>query len=154
MAIATPGNRELEAALRSLVNVLEDGQKGMAVIGEHLHDPTLRRYFLAESLRRANFRAELENVLHSRGIRDVHETGTVSASLFRAWAELRAKLGAGDRTLLETAEHGEEEAKHAYKSALDRDLPGPIRQLLTEQQTHILMAQDYIRSLRDDLKAA
>jgi uncharacterized protein (TIGR02284 family) len=154
MAIVAPGNRELETALKSLVNVLEDGQKGMAEIGQHLKDPTLRRYFLAESLRRANFRAELENVLHRRGIHDVHETGTVSGSLFRAWAELRAKLGAGDQTLLETAERGEEEAKSAYKSALDRDLPGPIRQLLTEQQTHILMAQNYIRSLRDGLKAA
>jgi len=78
----------------------------------------------------------------------------VPGSLFRAWAELRAKLGAGDQTLLETAERGEEEAKSAYKSALDRDLRGPIRQLLAEQQTHILMAQNYIRSLRDGLKAA
>ncbi|MGA1982096.1 MAG: PA2169 family four-helix-bundle protein [Acidobacteriaceae bacterium] len=154
MAIAAPKNRELDAALKSLVDVLEDGQKAMAEIGQRLKDPTLRHYFLAESLRRANFRAELENVLHSRGIHDVHETGTVSGSLFRAWAELRARLGAGDQTLLEIAEHGEEEAKSAYKSALGRDLPGPIRQLLTEQQTHILMVQNYIRSLRDELKAA
>ena len=71
MAIGTARKRELESTLKSVINVLEDGQKGMAEIGEHLKDPTLRRYFLTESLRRANFRAELENVLHRQGIHDV-----------------------------------------------------------------------------------
>jgi uncharacterized protein (TIGR02284 family) len=154
MAIGTPRNRELESALKSVINVLEDGQKGMAEIGEHLKDPTLRRYFLAESLRRANFRGELENVLHQQGIPDVHETGTATGALYRAWAGLKAKLGGGDHTLLETAEQGEDEAKSAYNDALERDLPTPIRQLLTGQQTQILMAHDYIRSQRDLLKAA
>jgi len=154
MAIGTPRNYELESALKSVINVLEDGQKGMAEIGEHLTDPSLRRYFLAESLRRANFRGELENVLHRHGIADVHESGTVSGALYRAWAGLKAKLGGGDHTLLETAEQGEDEAKSAYKDALDRDLPTPIRQLLTTQEEHILMAHDYIRNQRDGLKAA
>lgn len=154
MAVRRAKNRELESALKLVVNAVGDGQKAMALIGEHLQDPSLRRYFLAESLRRANFRGELENELHRRGTRDVNETGTVSGSLFRAWAELRANLGAGDVTLLETAERGEEEAKSAYKTALEHDLPSPIRKLLIQQQTHILIAQDYIRGLRDELKAA
>jgi uncharacterized protein (TIGR02284 family) len=154
MANGTAKNRELETALKSIINVLNDGQKGMAEIGEHLKDPILRRYFLIESLRRANFRAELENVLHRQGIHDVHETGTATGTLYRAWAGLKAKLGGGDHTLLETAEQGEDETGKAYKDALDRDLPVPTRQLLTGQQTHILMAHDYIRSQRDELKAA
>jgi uncharacterized protein (TIGR02284 family) len=154
MAIAGARRRELESALKLVINVLEDDQKGMAEIGEHLEDPPLRRYFLAESLRRANFRAELENVLHHQGIHDVHETGTATGTLLRAWAGLKAQLHGGDQTLLETAEQGEDETRGAYKDALDRDLPVPIRQLLTSQQTHILTAYDYIRSQRDMLKAA
>jgi uncharacterized protein (TIGR02284 family) len=154
MAYGTTKTRELERTLKLVINALEDSQNGMAEIGQHLKDPTLRRYFLVESLRRANFRAELENVLHRTGIHDVHETGTATGALYRAWAELKAKLGGGDRTLLETAEQGEDETGKAYKDALDRDLPVPTRQLLTGQQTHILMALDYIRSQRDGLKAA
>lgn len=50
MAIGSSKNRELVLALKSVINVLEDGQKGMAHIGEHLKNTTLRRYFLAESL--------------------------------------------------------------------------------------------------------
>jgi len=154
MASDATRNFEFENALKSVINVLEDGQKGMAEIGEHLKDPTLKRYFLAESLKRANFRGELENELHRHGVHDVHETGTASGAIHRAWAGLKAALGGGDHTLLETAEQGEDEAKDAYKDALEQDLPLPLRQLLTEQQSHIISSHDYVRTHRDELKAA
>jgi uncharacterized protein (TIGR02284 family) len=153
MATAEGKNQELESVLKSVINVLEDGQKGMADIGEHLKNETLKRYFLAESLKRANFRGELENELHRQGVADVHETGTATGKLYRAWAEIKAHLGGGDHTLLETAEKAEDEAKQAYKDALDQDLPLPIRQLLVEQQTHILTSHDYVRDARNSLRS-
>ena len=152
MATDTAKNYELESVLKSVINVLEDGQKGMAEIGEHLKDETLKRYFLAESLKRAAFRGELENELHRHGVHDVHETGTFSGTLHRSWADIKAKLGGGDHTLLETAEQGEDAAKAAYKDALDQELPLPLRQLLAEQQSHILMSHDYVRDHRDILR--
>jgi uncharacterized protein (TIGR02284 family) len=153
MATDTEKNYQLEAALKLVINSLEDGQKGMAEIGEHLKDETLKRYFLAESLKRANFRGELENELHRRGVADVHETGTFSGTLNRTWADLKAKLGGGDHTLLETAEQGEDEAKRAYKDALDQDLPLPVRQLLAEQQSHIISSHDFVRDQRNALRS-
>jgi uncharacterized protein (TIGR02284 family) len=152
MATDTARNGELVDALKSVINVLEDGQKGMAEIGEHLKDESLKRYFLAESLKRASFRGELENELHRHGVADVHETGTASGVVYRVWADLKAKLGGGDHTLLETAEQGEDDAKDAYKEALDQELPLPVRQLLVEQQTHILSSHDFVRERRDALK--
>ena len=154
MATDTQKNYELKSALKSVINVLEDGQKGMAEIGDHLKDESLKRFFLAESLKRASFRGELENVLHRHGVHDVHESGTAAGVVYRAWAELKAKLGGGDHTLLETAEQGEDEAKDAYKDALAQDLPLPVRQLLVEQQAHVLTSHDFIRERRDSLKAA
>jgi uncharacterized protein (TIGR02284 family) len=154
MATDAAKNYELESALRAVINVLEDGQKGMAEIGEHLKDETLKRYFLAESLQRASFRGELESEMHRHGVADIHESGTASGVVYRAWAEVKAKLGGGDHTLLETAEQGEDEAKDVYKDALRQELPLPVRQLLTEQQTHILTSHDYIRDHRDALKEA
>jgi len=70
----------------------------------------------------------------------------------RAWAGLKAKLGGGDHTLLESAEEAEDEAKKAYSDALEQNLPMPLRQLLTDQQTHILASHDFIRDKRDALK--
>jgi uncharacterized protein (TIGR02284 family) len=153
MATDTARNSELESSLKSVINALEDGQKGMAEIGEYLKDESLKRFFLTESLKRASFRGELENELHRHGVADVHETGTASGAVYRAWAGLKAKLGGRDHTLLETAEESEDATKDSYKDALEQELPLPLRQLLVEQQTHILTAHDFIRDQRDKFKA-
>jgi len=142
-------NKEMEKVLLDVIESLEDGQKGFAEIGEHLQSEQLKRYFLAESLKRANFRAELENELHRAGMADVKESGSVSGAIHRVWGDVKAKLGGGDHTLLVTAEQGEDVAKKAYQDALNEDLPLPIRQLLTEQQSHILASHDFVKSHRD-----
>jgi uncharacterized protein (TIGR02284 family) len=146
-------NKEMERVLLDVIKSLEDGQKGFAEIGERLKDAQLKRYFLAESLKRASFRAELENELHRAGMADVKESGTFGGASRRAWADLKAKLGGGDHTLLETAEAGEDEAKKAYADALKHDLPLPVRQLLAEQEAHVLSAHDYVKSHRDQVVA-
>jgi uncharacterized protein (TIGR02284 family) len=146
-------NKDMEKVLLSVTESLADAQKGFADIGEHLQDDQLKRYFLAESLKRANFRAELENELHRAGMADVKETGSVSGALHRTWGDLKAKLGGGDHALLETAEQGEDVAKKAYKDALEHELPLPIRQLLSEQQAHVMTSHDYVKAHRDALAA-
>ena len=143
---------ETKRVLTSLINTLQDSQKGFADIGEHLKDDQVKRYFLAESLKRANFRAELENELHRLGEHDVKESGTAIGAVHRVWGDLKAKLISGDHTLLETAEQGEDVAKKAYADALEQELPMPIRQLLTEQQAHILTSHDFVKAHRDALK--
>jgi uncharacterized protein (TIGR02284 family) len=151
MATDESRNAEMEKNLRNLINTLQDSQKGFADIGEHLKDDQLKRYFLAESLKRANFRGELENELHRHGIADVKETGTTSGTIHRVWGDLKAKLGGGDHGLLETAEQGEDVAKAAYADALGQELPLPLHQLLSEQQAHVLTSHDYVKSHRDAL---
>lgn len=140
---------DTEDALRSIIERLIDGQEGFQKIGDTLKEETLKRYFLAESLKRASFRGELEEVLHREGVHDVKEKGTTSGAVHRAWAKLKASLGAGDHSLLATAEEGEDEAKAAYKSALEKELPFPVRQLLTSQYAHIQTAHDYVKAARD-----
>jgi uncharacterized protein (TIGR02284 family) len=142
---------ETQLALNSLISTLLDSQKGFADIGEHLKDETLKRYFLAESLKRARLRGNLEEVLHQTGVHDIKESGTTAGAIHRAWGDLKAKLGGGDHALLETAEQGEDNAKKAYADALEQDLPLPVRQLVAEQQAHVLTSHDFIRSHRDAL---
>jgi uncharacterized protein (TIGR02284 family) len=152
MSIDSNKNAEFEKVVKEVINVLEDGQKGYADLGAHLKDDTLKRYFLAESLKRANFRAELENELHRHGVKDVHEEGTVSGSLHRTWGDLKAKVfGTDDHDILATAEQGEDTAKKTYQDALSQELPLPLHQLLSEQNAHIQNAHDYVKSHRDAL---
>jgi uncharacterized protein (TIGR02284 family) len=142
--------KNTQDVVKEVINILEDGQKGFADIGAHLKDETLKRFFLAESLKRANFRSELENELHRHGVHDVHETGTTAGALHRTWFNLKEKLHtADDHSLLADAEQGEDQAKKIYADALSQELPLPMRQLLTEQQAHILSAHDFVKNHRD-----
>lgn len=151
MATDTSKQHEMQLALNELISTLLDSQKGFADIGEHLKDETLKKYFLAESLKRASFRGDLEEVLHQNGVHDIKESGTTLGTINRAWGDLKARLGGGDHTLLETAERGEDETKEAYADALDQDLPLPVRQLIAEQQAHILASHDFVRDHRSAL---
>jgi uncharacterized protein (TIGR02284 family) len=143
---------QVEETLRDVIQSLIDGQEGFQKIGEHLKDETLRKYFAAESLKRSQFRGELEELLHKAGVHDVKEKGTVSGAIHRTWGDLKAHLGGGDHTLLETAEAGEDEAKKAYKKALEKELPLPVKQILTTQYTHIQNSHDYVKAARDSRK--
>ncbi len=145
-------NKDVEEALRSVTEILIDGQEGFEKLGEHLKDETLRRYFAAESLKRAQFRGDIEEVLHQQGVHDVKEKGTVGGTVHRAWGDLKAHLGGGDHTLLETAEAGEDSARKAYQEALEKELPLPIKQLLTTQYAHIQTSHDYVKAARDSRK--
>jgi uncharacterized protein (TIGR02284 family) len=145
-------HEQVEETLRDVIQSLIDGQEGFRKIGEHLKDETLRKYFAAESLKRSQFRGELEDMLHQEGVHDVKEKGTVSGAIHRTWGDLKAHLGGGDHTLLETAEAGEDEAKKAYKKALEKELPLPIKQVLTTQYAHIQSSHDYVKAARDSRK--
>jgi uncharacterized protein (TIGR02284 family) len=152
MPTETAKNTEVEEVVKEVINILEDGQKGFADIGAHLQDETLKRYFLTESLTRASFRAELENELHRHGVHDVHEEGTTAGTLHRAWFNIKEKLHtADDHSLLASAEQGEDQAKKVYADALSQELPLPLKQLLTEQNSHIVSSHDFVRDHRDAL---
>ncbi len=140
---------QAESAMQSVLDYLVDSQEAFQQIGEKLQDETLRHFFLTESLKRAEFRGEIESVLHREGVHDIEESGTTAGAVHRVWAGLKAKLGGGDHTLLATAEEGEDETAAAYDRAMDTYLPLPVRQLLTTQAAHIKLSHDYVRAARD-----
>ena len=141
-----------ESTLRSIIDVLIDSQQGFQKIGEELKEESLKRWFLEESLRRAEFRGDLETVLHQEGVHDIKEGGTVAGKVNRVWGELKAQLGGGDHTILATAEEGEDAAKKVYAEALAKYLPHPVRELLTRQAAHIQESHDFVKAARNSGK--
>jgi uncharacterized protein (TIGR02284 family) len=141
---------DINSNVKTVIQVLHDGHEGMTKIGEHLEDPSAKSFFVQESAVRHKFEYELK--LAAGVTEDLG--GTASGSIHRVWGDMKAHLGGGDHTLLETAEQGEDAAKKAYKDALeDVSVPAPIRTLLTEQQSHIVESHDRVKALRDS-KAA
>jgi uncharacterized protein (TIGR02284 family) len=117
--------------VKTVVQVLNDGEKGFLDIGEHLESPKLKAFFIEESGHRGKFakEAEAESAIAAGDTKDIG--GTATGAIHRTWGDLKAHLGGGDHTLLETAEQGEDAAKKAYKEALEGTVPSPkIHELL------------------------
>jgi uncharacterized protein (TIGR02284 family) len=142
----------VEDTLHSVIVSLIDGQKGFQAIGDAVKDELLKKYFLEESLKRAEFRGDLETVLHQEGVHDISERGSVAGAIHRAWAGLQGKMHEGDHALLTTAESAETETSQAYRDALDKELPLPVRQLLSTQAAQIDLSLDYVRAACDSSK--
>lgn len=140
---------EVNAATKTVIQVLNDGAKGFADIGEHLKDPEAKAFFIKEASTRSAFASEVSS---AAGLTE-DVGGTAAGSVHRVWGDLKANLGGGDHTLLETAEQGEDAAKKAYQEALDSDeTPAAVRTVLLKQQPSIQASHDKVKALRDSTK--
>jgi len=140
---------ETEGTLRTIIETLIDGQYGFLKIAEAIEDETLKHYFVAEALKRAEFRGELETILHQEGVHDVHETGSASGTFVRLWTGLEKALGVGPHALFQLAEDADRTAKERYDDALDKFLPAPVREVLIRQSAHIASSLMHVKDARD-----
>jgi uncharacterized protein (TIGR02284 family) len=145
---------DAEGTVRQVIGNLRDAQEGLQKTGEAIKEEPVKLFLLAESLARAEFRGELENILIQEGVHDVHETGTATGKLLKAWSGVKLKLGAGDDSLLEIAEKEEQLAIEAYHQALSKKLPGPIKEVLETQVQRVVASHKFIVKARDILRPA
>lgn len=133
-------------AVKTVIQVLNDGARGYADIGEHVKSPEAKTFFIQEGQTRAQFAREVQA---AAGLSE-DVGGTTAGTVHRVWGDLKANLGGSDHTLFETAEQGEDAAKKAYQAALDdSDTPSNVRAVLTRQQSHIQTAHDRVKAFRD-----
>lgn len=147
-------NAQQEAAistLRHLIETARDGQEGFRNAAENIvDDPELRRLLSSFSLQRAKFAGELEAISITMGEHSP-ETGTsISGSLHRWWIDLRTAITKDDNhSILAECERGEDIAVHAYNTALEQDLPHPVKEIIIRQHREVTAAHNTIRALRD-----
>jgi uncharacterized protein (TIGR02284 family) len=139
--------------LQNLIETCRDGETGYLHAAGLADDTQLKSYFQQQSLERARFRVELTDAITRLGEVDPDTSGSSAALLHRAWFELKDDFGGGDHTLLESVEQGEDSAKHAYESALQKALPAGIEELVRNQYARVKASHDRVRSWRDE-KAA
>ncbi len=136
--------------VKAVIAVLHDGEKGFPDIGEHLKNPEGKTFFMQEGKTRGEFARELEAALGTSGSDDVG--GTAAGAVHRVWGDVKASLGGGDHTLLETAEQGEDAAKKVYQEALAGGLQSSsLQSILSRQQQHILQSHNKVKAMRDSL---
>jgi len=140
--------------LEDLIETCKDGQKGYQDAASHAKRSDLKTFFNEQSLERARFAGELEAELIRLGKPDKKVSGSVSGSLRRAWIDTKVSLGGGDKTILESVEAGEDNAKESYEKAVTGDLPENIAQIVRRQAASVQRAHDKVKSLRDEARAA
>ena len=142
--------KEIVSTLNGLIETLKDGQEGFKQSASGVDDAQLKTTFDQLSLQRSKFAGELQSEVVNLGEPDPEDSSSVAGSMHRAWINIKSAVTNRDRhAILAEAERGEDSAVAAYKDALEKDLPAPIRDIVTRQQTEVKAAHDKIRSLRD-----
>ncbi len=135
-----------DQAIKRLIAVLKDSERGFLDIGEHIQNTEQRSYFMEEARVRGGYATELERAVNRVTDGSVDETGTIAGALHRTWGDVKARLGGGDKTLLETAALGEDVAEKAYNAALDdQAVSDTIRSLITQQHEHVRRSHELIK---------
>jgi uncharacterized protein (TIGR02284 family) len=142
------------SVLEDLIETCRDGQKGYKDAAEHAKRSDLKTYFYEQSLERGRFAEELQAELPRLGKPDKKVSGSVSAAMHRAWIDTKVTMGAGDHSILESVESGEDNAKESYQKALAAALPTDIAQTVRKQAESVQRAHDKVKMLRDAAKAA
>ena len=147
------GKDNAVTVIEKLAEVCKDGEKGYKDAAEHAKRSDLKSFFTTESSERGRFASELQSVLTKLGKTEKKESGTVAGAMHRAWIDTKVGLGAGDKSILESVEKGEDEAKEAYQEAIRASLPSDVAEIVSRQARSVQTAHDRVKSLRDGLAA-
>ncbi|HUO15226.1 MAG TPA: PA2169 family four-helix-bundle protein [Verrucomicrobiae bacterium] len=145
---------DIISVLENLIETCKDGQKGYQDAAEHAKRPDLKTFFNQQSLERSRFAGELQAELPRLGEPDKKASGSASAAMHRAWIDTKLAMGGGDKTILESVESGEDNAKQTYKKALGASLPANVLEIVRQQAAKVQQAHDEVKRLRDAAKAA
>lgn len=142
--------KEIISTLNSLIETLKDGQEGFKQSASGVDDPQLKTIFDTLALQRSKFAGELQNEVVLLGDSEPETSSSATGAIHRTWINIKSAVTNRDRhAILAEAERGEDAAVDAYEDAMQEDLPAPIREIVTRQQTEVKAAHDKIRNLRD-----
>jgi uncharacterized protein (TIGR02284 family) len=139
--------------VEKLIEACRNGEEGYKDAASHVKRPDLKTYFQQQSSERALFANQLQVELGKLGKPGKKESGSAAAALHRAWIDTKASLGGGDKTILESVEQGEDNAKENYQEAMEASLPPNVAEIVRRQAASVQNAHDKVKSLRDSIAA-
>lgn len=149
-----PKNQEHISVLQKLIGSCRNSQEGFRSAAEHVKDGSLKHFFNQQSLDRAQFAGELENIVQRLGKHDPDRSPGFGGKMHSAWMDMKSALGGGDASILSSIEAGEDAAKKEYEQAIKVGLPVDIREIVARQSASVISAHDRVRTLRDQFKKA
>lgn len=137
--------------LNDLVKINNDRIKGYETGRQGLKegDEDLKSLFLTMISESQKYKMALATEVAALGV-DIETGTTVSGKIYRGWMDVTAMFTGHDRqSVLNNCETGEDAAQHAYRMALEEEIPGNIRDLIFEQKSSLDISHNKIKALRD-----
>ena len=145
--------KEIISTINGLIETLKDGQEGFRQAAEGVKDSNLKSLFNEFSLQRARFAGELQAEAVKLGESEPEKDSSASGALHRAWINIKSAITSGDdHAILAECERGEDSAVNEYQEAMEKDLPSPVREIVSREYSEVKSAHDRIKSLRDATK--
>ena len=141
------------SVVEKLIETCKNGENGYKDAAEHIKRQDLKTYFQQQSAERAGFARELQAELGKLGKPEKKDSGSVAGALHRAWIDTKSALGGGDKTILESVEQGEDNAKENYQEALGSSLPSNLSEIVRQQAASVQTAHDKVKGMRDSIAA-
>ena len=147
-------NEDIVDTLNELIKTSKDSESGFRTSAGYFEAAETRTLFerRAEECRQAA--AELQMLVTQYGGK-AQDSGTAGGTLHRGWAAVKATLaGYSDKSILEDAEQGEDDAIARYQKALGKTLPVELRNVLDRQFEALQRSHSLVRFLRDQARVA
>ncbi len=140
--------------INDLIECCKDGEYGFRACADHAKREDLRTTFQqrAEDCRQGC--VELQQQVRILG-GEVEDSGSALGAVHRGWVSVKGTLSTyDDKSILEDAERGEDNALARYRKALAKPLPSDVRQMVQRQCEGVQRNHDQIKMLRDQMRAA
>lgn len=142
-------NDDVISCLNGLIETNKDAQQGFQEAADGVDRSDLKSLFYEFSQQRAKFAGDLQGLVRDLG-GDPENSGSITGAIHRGWINIKAAVtGKDDHAILNECERGEDFAKSAYKSALEKTLPVHITATVQDQYSSIMAAHDRVKALRD-----
>lgn len=142
-------NKDVISELNDLIETCEDGMKGFRTAADSVKSPEARTFFNDRIRLIERGEQELKDEVRRLG-GDPENRGSVGGALHRGWINIKSAVtGKDDAAILTEAERGEDAAVKNYESALKKDLPPNIRQMVQRQYEGVVQNRDRVRTLKN-----
>jgi len=142
-------NKDTIRGVQGLIEINIDSSKGFKEAAEKIESPGIANLFRQCAAERAEFAAELKNVIRMNGV-EPEDDGTLKGAAHRWWLGIRGTVSGGDEhSVLAEAERGEDAIKQRYESTLRDTAGSAVNDILQHQYVRVKSRHDQIRDMRD-----
>jgi uncharacterized protein (TIGR02284 family) len=147
-------NDEVISTLNDLIETCKDGEDGFRTCADDLKDTQIKSLFMNRAQGCAQAAGELQQLVRTYG-GDPETSSGLGGALHRRWVDLKSLVtGKDDKSILNECERGEDVAVRSYRTALEKNLPVDVRNIVERQYQGVLQNHDQVKRLREQFKNA